>query len=171
MKSLAWIAALAVAVHFGADAQPAPAAGDLDHSTMAAASPALVDPVSVPVALVDRDGRGVAWREVTAGAPQVAVLVWASWAPRADREIARLEAYRRAAAGRQMDLVVIAVQEPLEDSRRVLDRVPVRWYHDRHGALLKAHRIIRVPAVVVMSDAAEVLERPPLDPAALGGPR
>jgi hypothetical protein len=55
-------------------------------------------------------------------------------------------------------MVIIAVQEPIEDSRQALGSGP-GWLHDRHGSILKAYRVIRVPAMLVVDSDGRVLER------------
>jgi hypothetical protein len=127
----------------------------------AAADPPLVDGVS---------GAPVAWTGWVAKRGPVAVLVWASWAPRAEAVMDEYEEIAEACASLKLHLVVLDVHESLEDGRAALGPHGVSWIHDRHGALLKQYHVIKVPSLVLLSadnqpsarlepTAAAVLER------------
>lgn len=123
----------------------------------------------LPVAAADlvllEDGRtAVGWNDWRRDHVPVALLVWASWAPTADAVLAGLAELESAAGERGLRLAVLAVQEPVEDSRAALAGRNVDWLHDRHGALLKELRVIRVPALVVVEAGGGVGDR--LEPTA-----
>ena len=107
-----------------------------------AADPPLVDGVS---------GAPVAWTDWVAKRGPVAVLVWASWAPRAGVVMDRYEEISEACASSKLHLVVLDVQEALEAGRAALGPRGVSWIHDRHGALLKQYHVISVPSLVLVS--------------------
>jgi len=120
-----------------------------------AADPTLVD---------GRTGQAVGWGEFLGENGPVALLLWASWAPKASQVIDRHAAL--AAAGREagVDFFVMDVQESLADAKSALESKEVAWLHDRHGALLKQYRVIRLPSLVVVAADGEVLAR--LEPTA-----
>ena len=107
-----------------------------------AADPPLADGVS---------GAPVAWTDWVVKRGPVAVLVWASWAPRAGAVMDRYDEIAEACASSKLHLVVLDVQESLEDGRAALGPREVSWIHDRHGALLKQYHVITVPSLVLVS--------------------
>ena len=107
-----------------------------------AADPPLADGVS---------GAPVAWTDWVGKRGPVAVLVWASWAPRAGAVMDRYNEIAEACAASKLHLVVLDVQESLEDGRAALGPREVSWIHDRHGALLKEYHVITVPSLVLVS--------------------
>jgi len=124
-------------------------------SAAQAQGPALVDGVSgVPI---DWD----AW--VGKHGPAV-VLMWTSWAPGADDAIDAHAAIAAAGREKNLELILLDVQEPIADGRAALGSKGIAWIHDRHGALLKQYRVIRVPSLVIVSSKGEVLAR--LEPTA-----
>jgi hypothetical protein len=64
-------------------------------------------------------------------------------------------------------LVVVAVQEPLADAQNGLGSRRVSWMHDRHGALLKAYRIIRVPSLLIVDAKARDWDNLEISPEAI----
>ena len=120
-----------------------------------AADPPLADGVS---------GAPIAWSDWVSKRGPVAVLVWASWAPGADAVIERWDEIVEECSVSGLHPVVVVVQESLADGRAALGARDVPWIHDRHGALLKQHRVIRVPSILVVSAEDEALAR--LDPTA-----
>lgn len=105
------------------------------------------------------DGVPVAWPDwVSANAP-VAVLLWASWVPDAGTTLADLDRISAAARSRGLDLVVVAVQEPIAAARESIGDADVTWFHDRYGDLLKQYRVVSIPILLVLSDDGKVTER------------
>lgn len=104
------------------------------------------------------EGGTVTWRDWLDQRGRSAVVLWASWTPGADAAVAELEALEQACRETGVALVVVAVQEPIGDSRAVLAPKAVTWLHDRHGAILKHYRLIRIPTLVVVG-ADGALER------------
>ncbi len=105
------------------------------------------------------DGVPVAWPDwVSANAP-VAVLLWASWVPDADTALADLDRISAAARGRGLDLVVVAVQEPIAEATESIGDADVTWFHDRYGELLKQYRVVSIPVLLVLSNDGKVTER------------
>jgi len=115
-------------------------------------------------ALRDGDGAPVSWADWLADRTPAAVVVYASWAPRADAVLVDLADLDAAARARGLRLVLLAVQEPFEDSRVALASVNVEWVHDRHGVLLKRYRVLRVPSVFVVGADGELVARLDVDP-------
>lgn len=113
-----------------------------------AADPPLVSGVS---------GAPVAWSDFVARRGPLVVLVWASWAPSAKEVLGRRAEMVETSRERGLSLVFLDVQESLEDAREALGSTQLDWIHDRHGALLKTYRVIRVPSVVVVSKQGEAL--------------
>jgi hypothetical protein len=114
--------------------------------------------------LAGPDGGAVRWSEWLQANGPAAVVVWASWAPGADEVADELDQMGVAARSQQLTLVVVGVQESAEEAARVLGRSGAPWLHDRHGAILKEYRLIRVPILVVVDRQGEVLAR--LEPSA-----
>jgi hypothetical protein len=109
--------------------------------------------------LTDQDGEPVAWSDWLQGHVPVAVVLWASWVPEAtdlQRDLPELVA---AARERNLHLVLISVQEPMQDTRRAMDKTEVEWLHDRFGALLKEYRVVTIPAMMVLSGDGSVVTK------------
>jgi hypothetical protein len=106
------------------------------------ADPRLVDGVS---------GAPIAWTDWVAKRGPVAVLVWASWSPDASETIERHEELAIACADAGLHLVVLDVQETLSEGRAALASREIAWLHDRHGALLKRYRVIKVPSLLLVA--------------------
>ena len=120
---------------------------------LAAVDPPLADGIS---------GAPIAWSDVVGKHGPVAVLVWASWAPGAPAVIDGWDEIALASRDSGLHPVVVDVQETLADARAALGPGGVPWIHDRHGALLKQYRVIKVPSIVIVSTEGETLAR--LDP-------
>ncbi len=120
-----------------------------------AADPPLTDGVS---------GAPVTWSEWLQRRAPVAALVWASWAPGAEEAIASVGRLEQECERAGLEFVVLDVQESLADGRAALAGRDVEWIHDRHGALLKRHRVIVVPSLVMLEADGSVVDR--LDPTA-----
>ncbi len=137
-------------------------------AALGAALLAAQSPPPVELELRYPDGTPVAWeRWIGAHAP-VAMVVWASWTPRSGEVLRRLGELRRVAEDRGLSLVLVAVQEPVTDSRRALEGVDVTWFHDGRGSVLKRFRVVRVPSLVVLDRGGRVLGRMESSPEALG---
>jgi hypothetical protein len=122
---------------------------------VAAVDPPLADGVS---------GAPIAWSDWVAKRGPVAVVVWASWAPGAGAVIDSWDLIVKECRESGLHPVVVIVQESLDDGRAELGPREIPWIHDRHGALLKKHRVIRVPSILVVSADGEALAH--LDPTA-----
>lgn len=120
-----------------------------------AEGPALVDGVS---------GVPIEWDAWVAKHGPAAVLMWSSWTPGADEAIDAHAAIAAACREADLELILLDVQEPIADARAVLGSKGIAWIHDRHGALLKQYRVIRVPSLVIVSSKGEALAR--LEPTA-----
>ncbi len=115
-------------------------------------------------AVTTSGGSPVDWAGWVEEQGPVAVLLWASWAPGARDVIAGVGGLETAAATRNLGFVVVSVQEELDEARRGLEGTNVAWLHDRYGSLLKHHRVVTIPVVVIVARDGEVLAR--LDPTA-----
>lgn len=125
-----------------------------------AADPRLVDGVS---------GAPIAWSDWVAKRGPVAVLVWASWAPGSEPTIDAHGALGKACSQAGLHLVVLDVQETLEDGRDALSGREISWLHDRHGALLKQYRVIKVPSLLLVAADGSALARLDATPEAVRG--
>jgi hypothetical protein len=119
--------------------------------------------------LVDAAGRPVEWAQWLEGNGPAAVVVLASWAPEAERVEQDLPALARLCAERDLSLAVVGVHEPLGDTRAAMEGRGVTWFHDRHGSILKAYRLIRLPVMVILKPDGTVLARLDPSPAGLAG--
>lgn len=115
----------------------------------AAAQPAVTTP----------DGAPVAWDQWVGEHSPVVVVLVASWAPGATETLEQIEAIRVAAESSDLELVVVSVQEGIDEARRALEDTGVEWKHDRYGSLLKHYRVVRIPAMLVVSADREVVAR------------
>lgn len=120
-----------------------------------------------PSEIVDGSGRPVRWWDWLTEEGPVALLVWASWAPRADQSLGRFPALKAACGEAGLELAVIDVQEPIQDGRAVLEATGYPWFHDRHGWLLKRHRVVRIPALLILGPGGEALDIVEPTPAAI----
>ena len=120
-----------------------------------------------PPTLLQPDGKEVSWSAWLATHGSTAVVVWASWLPEEQRDLKDLVAIRQAAADKDLDFVVIAIQEPIDASRKALETSGLQWLHDRHGAMLQHLLIYRVPTLAVIQSDGTVLARLQPDPKAL----
>jgi hypothetical protein len=118
-----------------------------------AVDPPLADGVS---------GAPIAWSDWVGKRGPVAVLVWASWAPGAGAVIEDWDEITQASRVSGLHPVIVDVQESLADGRAALGQREISWIHDRHGALLKQYRVIKVPSIVVVSAEGEAVAH--LDP-------
>jgi hypothetical protein len=109
--------------------------------------------------LAEPDGGAVRWSDWLAANGPAAILVWASWAPAADAAVDALDELAVASEAQRLALVVVAVQESAEAAGMVLGRTATPWLHDRHGAILKEYRLIRVPILVVVDSNGGVLAK------------
>lgn len=110
------------------------------------------------------EGSPLEWADWVEEQGTVAVLFWASWAPGARDVIADVGGLESAAATRNLGLVVVSVQEEQDEARQGLDGTNVAWLHDRYGSLLKHHRVVTIPMLVIIGRDGEVMAR--LDPTA-----
>jgi len=120
-----------------------------------------------PPTLTQPDGVTVDWSAWLAAHGSTAVVVWASWLPEEQRDTKDLVKIRQAAGDKDLGFVVIAIQEPIDASRRVLGPSGLPWLHDRHGAILQHLLLYRVPALAVVQSDGTVLTRLQPDPEAL----
>jgi len=112
-------------------------------------------------------GETVDWQEFVAERGPLAVVLWASWAPRADSVRESFGELADAARTQELTLVVIDVQESFDEAKKILGEGDFPWLHDRHGSVMKTLRVIRVPGVVVVTAAGDVAERLEPTPEAL----
>ena len=115
---------------------------------VAAVDPPLADGVS---------GAPIAWSDWVGKRGPVAVVVWASWAPGAGAVIDSWDQFVVECRESGLHPVVVIVQESLADGRAALGSREIPWIHDRHGALLKQYRVIKVPSILVVSAEGEAL--------------
>jgi len=114
------------------------------------------------ITVADPGGEPVTWSSWVEEHAPVAVILWASWTPGARETIDRLPEMAAAARSRNLDLVVVSLQEDIDEARRILGSVKVTWLHDRYGNLLKHYRVVRIPALLVIDRNGEASAR--LDP-------
>ena len=96
-------------------------------------------------------GAPIVWSDWVSKRGPVAVVVWASWAPDAEQVLSEYDEIAKAAEKQGLNVFLLDVQETLEQGRAALDQSELTWLHDRHGALLKQYRVIRVPSVLIVA--------------------
>ncbi len=119
------------------------------------------------ITLSASDGTQVSWAALVAERGPMAVLLWASWLPKADATLDEVDALASAARERGLTFVLVAVQEPLDDARGRLDGRTIDWLHDRYGQLLKHYRVVSIPRLLVVEADGRVRSSLPPEPAAL----
>lgn len=118
-----------------------------------------VDSNAAGPAVTTPDGRAVVWSEWLEEHGPVAVLLWASWVPDASITLDNIDAITAAAQKRDLEVVLVVVQESLNEAEKSLGGVDIRWFHDRYGDLLKENRVVSIPSLLVISDDGTVVER------------
>jgi thiol-disulfide isomerase/thioredoxin len=88
-----------------------------------------------------------------------AIVLWASWTPDAEATLNELDGIVKAARSRELNVVLISVQEGLDESRSVLGDRDIAWFNDRYGGLLKELRVVKIPALVIVAQDGRVLAR------------
>ena len=116
-------------------------------------------PPAVELELEHPDGTPVAWDRWIRSHGPVAMVVWASWAPRSERVLRELPGLAEAAGEKGLSLVLVAVQEPAAESRKALGSIPVTWFHDGRGSVLKRFRVVSVPSIVILDGSDGVVDR------------
>lgn len=119
---------------------------------------------AVDAVVVDRSGTSLQWTVWLDEHAPVAVICWASWAPGSADVLKELDALEAAAEARGLDLVLVSVQEDLGAAHRALSDISVDWLHDRYGGVLKHHRVVKIPALVIVGADGETAAR--LEPTA-----
>ncbi len=122
------------------------------------AAPLIAQPAPSPT-LQKQDGTRVDWDEWLAAHGPTAVVVWASWLPQVRRDIKELGEIRRVAEAQGLDFVVVAIQEPIGDSRMALESSGLQWLHDRHGSMLQHLLVYSVPSLAVVDSDGTVRVR------------
>lgn len=120
-----------------------------------------------PPSLSLPNGTSVSWEGWLAGHGSTAVAFWASWLPEDQRDLGLLKEIRRAANERNLNFVVIALQEPIEKSREALTGSGLQWLHDRHGAMLKYLLVYQIPSVVIIHEDGRIAASLSFDAGAL----
>ena len=105
------------------------------------------------------DGRPVVWAEWLDEHGPVAVLLWASWVPDAAATLDNLDTITAAARKRDLDVILVVVQESLGEAQESLEGIDIRWFHDRFGHLLKKNRVVSIPRILVISRDGTVVEQ------------
>jgi hypothetical protein len=103
-----------------------------------------------PAGMLAPDGSRFRWWDWLDDNGPAAVLLWSSWTPHADAVLARYNELRAACQERGLSLIVVDVQEPMVEARAALGDRQLEWVHDRHGAVLKRHRVFRVPMLLIL---------------------
>jgi len=109
-------------------------------------------------AVTTSDGRPVVWSEWLEENGPVAVILWASWVPDAATALDNIEPITAAARDRDLEVILVVVQESLSDAKQSLEGVDIRWFHDRYGHLLKENRVVSIPRLLVVSGDGTVVE-------------
>jgi len=105
------------------------------------------------------DGRPIVWAEWLEENGPVAVLLWASWVPDAGTTLESLGTITAAAQKRDLDVILVVVQESLSEAKESLEGTDIRWFHDRFGHLLKDNRVVSIPRILVIAGDGTVIEQ------------
>lgn len=110
------------------------------------------------------DGRSIVWAEWLEENGPVAVMLWASWVPDAATALDSLETITEAAHKRDLEVILVVVQESLSEAKQALKDSDARWFHDRYGHLLKHNRVVSIPRLLVISGDGTVIEQLDVNP-------
>ncbi len=122
---------------------------------------------AVGLTVTTSDGRPVVWADWLEENGPVAVLLWASWVPDAATTLDNIDTITATARTRDLDVILVVVQESLSEAQESLEGVDVRWFHDRFGHLLKEYRVVSIPRLLVISGDGTVVERLEVKPESL----
>jgi len=109
--------------------------------------------------VVDEGGSSIAWAAWLEEHGPAAVVCWASWTPGAAGVVRELDAMQTLADARGLELVLVSVQETVDEARAGLSDVSVTWLHDRYGSVLKQHRVVEIPALIIVDVDGAVVGR------------
>ena len=110
------------------------------------------------------DGGSIVWAEWLEENGPVAVMLWASWVPDSAMALDSLEIITEAAHKRDLEVILVVVQESLSEAKQSLDGSDTRWFHDRYGHLLKHNRVVSIPRLLVISGDGTVIEQLEVNP-------
>jgi hypothetical protein len=108
---------------------------------------------------VEPDGGSLTWSRWQADHETGAVLLWASWLPDARESLASAPALASLCAERGWAFLLIDVQEEISEARSQLEGLRLPWVNDRHGTILKHHRVTWIPQLLIVDRDDQVLAR------------
>jgi len=114
---------------------------------------------SADLGVAGPDGSSIQWSTWLEDHGPSAVVLWASWIPDADATLKEMSGIVDTAASRELDAVLISVQESHDEARAAIGTRDFPWLNDRYGGLLKDLRVVKIPALVIVAQDGTVLAR------------
>ncbi len=114
---------------------------------------------SAELTISDPDGNSIRWSSWLEDHGPAAVVLWASWVPGADAAVLELEGISRVARSKELEMILVSVQESPDEARSSLETAGVPWLNDRWGGLLKQFRVVKIPALVIVEKDGRVVAR------------
>jgi thiol-disulfide isomerase/thioredoxin len=114
---------------------------------------------SAELTIADPDGGSIRWSSWLEDHGPAAVVLWASWIPDAEATLNEIEAISRVARSKDLEMVLVSVQESPDEARTMLETAGAPWLNDRYGGLLKQFRVVKIPALVIVAKDGRVVAR------------
>lgn len=114
---------------------------------------------SAELTIADPDGNSIRWSSWLEDHGPAAVVLWASWVPDAEATVNELEGISRVARSKELEMILVSVQESPEEAGSSLETAGVPWLNDRYGGLLKRFRVVKIPTLVIVEKDGRVVAR------------
>jgi len=114
---------------------------------------------SAEITITDPEGSSIRWSSWLEDHGPAAVVLWASWVPDAEATVNELEGISRVARSKELEMILVSVQESPDEARSSLETAGVPWLNDRYGGLLKRFRVVKIPAMVIVEKDGRVVAR------------
>ena len=114
---------------------------------------------SAELTIAGPDGEAIHWSSWLEDHGPAAVVLWASWVPDAEATVNELEGISRVARSKELEMILVSVQESPDEARSSLETAGVPWLNDRYGGLLKRFRVVKIPTLVIVEKDGRVVAR------------
>lgn len=118
-----------------------------------------LDAFSAEITITDPEGSSVGWSSWIEDHGPAVVVLWASWVPDADATMKELDGISRVARFKELEMILVSVQESPDEARATLETAGVPWLNDRYGGLLKQFRVVKIPSLVIVEKDGRVVAR------------
>lgn len=114
---------------------------------------------SAELTIADPDGNSIRWSSWLEDNGPAAVVLWASWVPDSETTVNEFKDIARVARSKELEIILVSVQESPEEARSSLETAGVPWLNDRYGGLLKRFRVVKIPSLVIVEKDGRVVAR------------